>query len=450
MTRPLISYYGDDFTGSTDVMEALASHGIETVLFLQEPDEALMQRFAGARAYGLAGTSRSQSPNWMETHLRTGFQWLKTLNAELCHYKVCSTFDSSVEMGNIGRAIEIGRAVFGAKTVPLIVGAPQIRRYTAFGELFAAYQGRNYRIDRHPVMSRHPVTPMKEANILRHLAHQTSLSAAHLDNVALMAGEEPEKAYMLLIDVLDTATQKAAGSLLWKQLRQTGSTFVCGSSGVEYALIPAWLAAGLIGEKPVFEAPGPVDRLAVVSGSVSPTTERQIRHALSDGFDGVALDPVALSGDESEARIADAVSAGLSSLEAGRSVVLYTALGPEADRGAALDQSGTARHRLGRALGRIQVELVSRAGLSRAVVAGGDTSSHALGEMGIAALTLKLPLPQTPGSPLCVAHGGPVDGLQIALKGGQVGNDDYFSMIRAGGFSATDQKHMIERSGTAA
>lgn len=89
-------------------------------------------------------------------------------------------------------------------------------------------------------------------------------------------------------------------------------------------------------------------------------------------------------------------------------------------------------HRLGRALGHIQAELVSRTGLSRAVVAGGDTSSHALGEMGISALTLKMPLPQTPGSPLCIAHGGPADGLQIALKGGQVGGDDYFSMIRAG------------------
>lgn len=450
MTRPLISYYGDDFTGSTDVMEALASHGIETVLFLKQPDDALMQRFAGARAYGLAGTSRSQSPDWMDRHLRSGFQWLKTLNAELCHYKVCSTFDSSVQVGNIGRAIEIGRAVFGAGTVPLIVGAPQIRRYTAFGELFAAYQGRNYRIDRHPVMSRHPVTPMTEANILLHLALQTGLSSTLLDNVALLAGEGPEKADILLIDVLDMHTQRAAGSLLWNQLRQTGSVFVCGSSGVEYALIPTWSAAGLIGEKPAFASPGPVDRLAVVSGSVSPTTERQIRHALGHGFDGVALDPVTLSGEDSEARIADAVRAGLASLDAGRSVVLYTALGPAADQGAVLDQSGDARHRLGRALGRIQVELVTRAGLSRAVVAGGDTSSHALGEMGIAALTLKLPLPQTPGSPLCVAHGGPVDGLQIALKGGQVGDDDYFSMIRAGGSAQEPSEERAKQPGTAA
>ena len=93
-----------------------------------------------------------------------------------------------------------------------------------------------------------------------------------------------------------------------------------------------------------------------------------------------------------------------------------------------------ARHRLGRALGTILRRLVETEGLSRAVIAGGDTSSHALKELRVDALTTLLPLPQTPGSPLCTAHGGyaPTDGLQIALKGGQVGADGYFSQIRDG------------------
>jgi uncharacterized protein YgbK (DUF1537 family) len=431
MTKPLISYYGDDFTGSTDVMEALASNGVETVLFLKKPDADLLSRFSTARAYGLAGTSRSETPDWMDTHLRDAFAWLQTLDAEFCHYKVCSTFDSAPAVGNIGRAIELGRSVFGETTVPLIVGAPQIRRYTAFGHLFAAYQGANYRIDRHPVMSRHPVTPMDESDLLRHLAKQTALQSALLDNVALMADQSPGEAAILLIDVLDAATQGAAGNLLWQVLRGK-SRFLCGSSGVEYALISAWRASGDIGEKPAFDNAGPVDRIAVVSGSVSPTTERQIQHALANGFGGVPIDPVAISRKDNERAISEAVEAGLAVLADGRSVVLFTALGPAADRGRELDSSAGGRHRLGRALGRIQSELVARARLSRVVVAGGDTSSHALGEMGICALTLGMPLPQTPGSPLCIAHGGPADGRQIALKGGQIGGDDYFSMIRAG------------------
>src|SRR5690606_10773441 len=154
MIRPLISYYGDDFTGSTDVMEALASNGVETVLFLKVPEDDLLSRFAAARAFGLAGISRSETPEWMDVHLAQAFGWLKTLDAALCHYKVCSTFDSAPHVGNIGRAIEIGRMIFGGGPVPLIVGAPQIRRFTAFGELFAAYSESNYRIDRHPMQAK--------------------------------------------------------------------------------------------------------------------------------------------------------------------------------------------------------------------------------------------------------------------------------------------------------
>ncbi|TIX33425.1 MAG: four-carbon acid sugar kinase family protein, partial [Mesorhizobium sp.] len=129
----LLSYYGDDLTGSTDVMEALELGGVPTVLFMRQPDDAQLAQFSHCRAVGLAGTSRSESQQWMDTHLKVAFGWLKTLEAEICHYKVCSTFDSSPTIGSIGRAIEIGRSVFAQDSVPLVVGAPQLKRYTAFG-----------------------------------------------------------------------------------------------------------------------------------------------------------------------------------------------------------------------------------------------------------------------------------------------------------------------------
>ncbi|NKF34423.1 four-carbon acid sugar kinase family protein, partial [Pseudomonas sp. BGM005] len=67
------------------------------------------------------------------------------------------------------------------------------------------------------------------------------------------------------------------------------------SSGVEYALLSAWRQAGAIGGGSAdFPDIGPVERLAVVSGSVSPTTERQIRTAVENGFESIALDPLAL------------------------------------------------------------------------------------------------------------------------------------------------------------
>ncbi|ACI57902.1 type III effector Hrp-dependent outers (plasmid) [Rhizobium leguminosarum bv. trifolii WSM2304] len=441
MDGRLVSYYGDDFTGSTDVMEALASNGVETVLFLDLPSPEFFARFKHCRAIGLAGTSRSETPAWMEEHLAPAFDWLSSLGASICHYKVCSTFDSSPGIGNIGKAIEIGRRRFGQSIVPVIVGAPQLKRYTAFGNLFAAYQGRVFRIDRHPVMSRHPVTPMDEADLALHLSKQTSLPVRLADLVAITAPGADQRIDqltsnsegILLLDVDSEATQAAAGRQLLRVTGRSGG-FVAGSSGVEYALLSGWRQAGLIGEIGAeFPDIGPVDRLAVVSGSVSPTTERQIRTAAENGFESIALDPLELV-SSGEAAVEAAVQAGVGKLKEGKSVIFYTALGPSADRGADIDRLPGARHRLSSSLGTILRRLIEAEGLSRAVVAGGDTSSHALRQLKIDALTTLLPLPQTPGSPLCLAHGDypPTNGLQIALKGGQVGTDGYFAQIRDG------------------
>lgn len=439
--NPLLSYYGDDLTGSTDVMEALASNGVETVLFMDVPDAALLKRFGHCRAIGLAGTSRSETPDWMDENLTPAFHWLKSLSADICHYKVCSTFDSSPKTGNIGKAVEIGRTMFGQPYVPILVGAPQLKRYTAFGHLFAAYQGEVYRIDRHPVMSRHPVTPMAEADLRLHLSAQTALNI-RLADLSMLAAADAENRIddlcrdangMVLFDVDSPESQSQAGHQLLR-LRRGGGWFVAGSSGIEYALLTAWSAAGLTEGKMSFPLPGKADRIAVVSGSVSPTTERQIRHATQNGFSGINLDPLELLGENGNAALEQAIAAGLSSLKRGDSVILNTALGPSADRGGDIDRIPGSRHRLGRLLGTILRRLVEEQQLTRAVIAGGDTSSHALRELHVQALTTLLPLPQTPGSPLCTAHGAyaATNGLQIALKGGQVGSDGYFAQIRDG------------------
>ncbi|RWO87569.1 four-carbon acid sugar kinase family protein [Mesorhizobium sp.] len=435
----LLSYYGDDLTGSTDVMEALELGGVPTVLFMRQPDAALLSRFGHCRAIGLAGTSRSETPQWMDTHLRDAFAWLKTLNAEICHYKVCSTFDSSPTIGSIGRAIEVGRSVFAQDSVPLLVGAPQLKRYTAFGHLFAAYRDQYFRIDRHPVMSRHPTTPMDESDLLIHLSRQTALNSGLVDLATLQSASRSAAfdrltgTPIVLVDVDNLETQALAGKEIWR-VRKPGGSFVVGSSGVEYALLAEWASNGIVSAGHGFTPPGAAERIAVVSGSCSPTTERQIRHALTDGFDGIEVDPVELVSEASQQAITRATASGRASLQAGRSVILYTALGPAADRGAEIDRQEGARHRLGRGLGEILRALTIEQSLRRVVIAGGDTSSHALGEMGVDALTIRMPLPASPGSPLCVAHSRvkAIDGLEVALKGGQVGTDRYFSAIRDG------------------
>ena len=221
----LLTFYGDDFTGSTDALEVLASAGVPTILYLTIPTDKQLSAAPDTQAIGIAGISRSQNPAWMEANLPTVFNRLKSLEAPVFHYKVCSTFDSTPAVGNIGRAAEIGRAIFGDTPVPVVVGAPALGRYVIFGNLFATAAGVTYRIDRHPVMSRHPTTPMDEADLRLHLARQSPLASALVDHAALntLPLEElrhrvqESEAGLVVLDTVDAATQNVVGQILWPE-----------------------------------------------------------------------------------------------------------------------------------------------------------------------------------------------------------------------------------------
>ena len=86
----------------------------------------------------------------------------------------------------------------------------------------------------------------------------------------------------------------------------------------------------------------------------------------------------------------------------------------------------------GMALGRTLRRIIEHCGVRRAIVSGGDTSGHATQELGIYALSALAPT--IPGAAICRAHAeGSMDGLELALKGGQMGSQDYFGWIRDGG-----------------
>lgn len=440
----LLSWFGDDFTGSASVMEVLAFAGIDTVLFSDIPSPALMERFAGAQAVGIASTARTEGPEWMAANLPAPFDFLKGLGAPLLHYKVCSTFDSSPTSGSIGKAIEIGLAAMDARAAPVLTGAPQNRRYQAFGHLFAGTFEGVFRLDRHPVMSRHPVTPMHESDLLKHLAQQTDLPSALVDLEALWS--DPQAALdraleagarMVSIDSMDPVTETAAGRLLWDN--REAMSFVAGSQGVEYALVRHWQEAGLIPPPQPVKGAGEVERIAVVSGSVSPSTARQIAWAEANGFDVIRFDAASVIRDPAQldAQIAKAIETGAASKA---SPLVCSATGPDDPAVTAVREAlkaggmtGTqANEMIGTALGRILDGILRETGLRRAVISGGDTSGHGMRALGIEALQALAPT--IPAAPLCVGHGGGRhDGLQIALKGGQMGSEDFFGWIREGG-----------------
>jgi uncharacterized protein YgbK (DUF1537 family) len=430
----LYTFYGDDFTGSTDVLEQLGSNGIRTVLFLGAPTAEHLAAFPDVEAIGIAGDSRSRSPEWMSANLGAVFQALKRFGAPVTHYKTCSTFDSSPTCGSIGRAMEIGAQIFSPLFVPIVAGAPHLGRYVAFGNLFAAdADGLVQRIDRHP-MSHHPVTPMHEADLRVHLGAQTSMRIGLIDFAALHSGGGPEAAAALiasgyaaiLFDSIDSVSQLNAGLMIWRYSRSE-PIFCAGSSGLTAALIAAWRTAGMLNNVPAPEPLTGSSPILAISGSCSEKTRRQLEYAIAHGYHGIALDPEALLRQDGVAYNA-ALHAAAESLADGRDTVLYTALGPTGTRARGAD--------LGTLLGSLLGQLLARTGRSsrpvrRVVICGGDTSSHAVQQLGLYALSWLANL--QPGVPLCRAHADlDLDGLEVVLKGGQVGGDDFFHVVRGG------------------
>jgi uncharacterized protein YgbK (DUF1537 family) len=446
----LLTYYGDDFTGSTDVMEAFTAAGVPTVLFLELPRLEDLTRFGHMRCIGLAGQSRGKSPAWMQQELPAVFERLHAMGAPILQYKVCSTFDSSAHVGSIGQAIDLGVTTSASTWSPMVVGAPRLKRYQVFGHLFAAANGAVHRIDRHPTMSRHPVTPMQEGDLRVHLAQQTQRRIELIDLAELAEGSGQARCTALqgddqpvvMIDVADTASQIEAGRLVWENRGQ--GVFSASSSGLQYALAAYWRQQGLIPQTPSLPVAQEVPCIAVVSGSCSPMSAAQIQWARAHGFATERLDIAkCLNPQEADAEIARLVNSALASIAQQISPLVFSAEGPddpsvlnfEATASAAQMSKSDAAVRVGHVLAEIMRQILDGSNIRRIVVAGGDSSGAVGSHLGIRALTVQAGM--APGVPLCRAWSDDPqrDGLEVALKGGQLGAPSFYGQVRSGQFA---------------
>lgn len=458
-----LAFYGDDFTGSTDALEVLAFGGMRCALFLSVPTLGQMAALGGFDAIGVAGASRAMSPDEMDAELPDILSGLAALAPQIVHYKVCSTFDSAPAVGNIGRVIELSRSTFAQPVVPIIASTPALGRYCLFGHLFArsGTDGEVYRIDRHPIMSVHPVTPMQESDVARHLQKQAPLAIGNVPLTRLDTQSPAELAehirdmaparQAVVIDGLSADHLTTTGDCLQHMVAgMEAPLFVVGSSGVEYALTQSWQGQKAAASADRYGSFDAVDQVLVVSGSASKLSAMQIEAALDAGFLEVAIDVEALTiGPDTAAAEARLVSAVVSALASGASVMMHTARGPSDPRvarliqglqmrGASLEQ---ARHQSGRLvserLGFVVDAIVRRHRLRRLVLSGGDTSSRITQALGPDALEIRARL--SPGAPLCaVLSSAPhLSGLELALKGGQMGAPDYFVRALRGSAAAT-------------
>lgn len=453
-----IAFFGDDFTGSTDALETLAEMGLDTVLFTGVPTVEQLQAFGDKQAIGIAGMTRTLPTAEIGEQLQRVFELFSAMDVKHVHYKVCSTFDSSPTIGSIGEAIDVGMDAFSVKTVPLVVGAPYLGRYCAFGNLFARMgtggEGEVFRLDRHPSMAKHPVTPAKESDLRLHLAQQTNktiglIDVTQLDRLDASAIvrkiDEETQAAVTLFDAMTEQHLERIGEVLEELSTRQRPLYSVGSSAVSKALCAAWKKQKVVSLRTEWQTLESTKPLLVLSGSGSVVTGKQIEYAIAHGFKEVAIDGVGLANDPDTYDLSAVVKQVREHMQMGRSVIVHTSIGPDDPRlGKAREVmqarglssseiNGFTANLYGKTLAHITDQVAQVLKLDRVVVAGGDTSSLFARHLGIDAVEMVAPI--VPGAPLCKIHAQKphIQGMTINFKGGQVGGADYFLRMEKGG-----------------
>ena len=414
-----VAFYGDDFTGSVDALLQFARRGWTGRLFTGLPDAATLRRAADeVDVVGVAGISRSLSPVEMDAELRPVFAAFAALEPAIVQYKACSTADSAPQVGSLGRVIELARESFGERAVPMLFAQPDFGRYTLFGQHFAAERGTVYRLDRQPTMSHHPSTPMTEADLAVHIGRQTDLPIASIplvayDDLAALLRGAPEAA--LVLDALTDEHLITVGAAV---AALSSPVFAIGSGGLSHGIAAAAPGHG-VAVPTSTASEGPV---LVVSGSRSAQTRRQADAAAAAGW---LVQPLPLDGDGLEAVLPGVHEA----LGTGRGVVLTS---DDADAASAGNRA--VLEAIAEAAASV-VSVVARAGAAhRVIVCGGDTSSRVTRLLGVESLSIAA----NPWGNVVLlrAHAADaadeaVDGLELLLKGGQVGADTLFTDVAA-------------------
>jgi uncharacterized protein YgbK (DUF1537 family) len=291
---------------------------------------------------------------------------------------------------------------------------------------------------------------MHESDLRLHLAQQTRrrIGLVHLAQMtqgqgeAALQAQQGEDQPVLMLDVADLVSQREAGRLVWQQ--RGAGIFSASSSGLQYALTEYWRSEGWLPAVPSLPQAQAVPCIAVASGSCSPMSAAQIEWAEQNGFMAERLDvQMCLDPLRAEAEIARLVALAVGAVSRGVSPIIYSARGPHDPAVKGFDalvqatgiEKAQASERIGMVLAEVMRRLLDRTALRRVVVAGGDSSGAVASHLGIQALTVAAGM--APGVPLCRAWSDNPhrDGLEIALKGGQLGAASIYGDMRAGRIS---------------
>ena len=411
----LLGCVADDFTGATDLASMLVRHGMRTVqvIGVPAPGEALPE----ADALIVALKSRTIPAQHAVRQSLDALAWLQRAGCRQFFFKYCSTFDST-DSGNIGPVADALVAALGCGFAIACPAFPANARSVYQGHLFVGAALLN-----ESGMQDHPLTPMRDPNLVRVLSRQTEgtvglvafgtvdQGAAAIRSALTRLREQGSR--YAIVDAVSDAHLLAIGEAV------SGHALVTGGSGVAIGLPANFRGQGLLGTADPAALPDAPGHAAVLAGSCSRATLFQIG-AARGLVPTLELDPLAAPNAEALVRQALDWAEG----KLGAQPVVIAASAPP-DKVAAL-QAKLGREEAGSlieaAMAGIAAGLVER-GVRRLVVAGGETSGAVVEALGVQRLRIGGEI--DPGVPWTFAEGGTAP-LLLALKSGNFGGRDFF------------------------
>ncbi|MCW8943535.1 MAG: four-carbon acid sugar kinase family protein, partial [Sedimenticola sp.] len=155
----------DDFTGATDLASTLVKQGMSVVQINGIPKQPIT--LTETDAVVIALKSRTAPTHQAIAESLEALHWLQKQGAEQIFFKYCSTFDST-DIGNIGPVTEALLTVMGENFTIACPAFPTNGRTLYQGHLFVGSQ-----LLSDSGMRDHPLTPMRDANLVSVLDRQT-------------------------------------------------------------------------------------------------------------------------------------------------------------------------------------------------------------------------------------------------------------------------------------
>lgn len=432
MNTIIFGCVADDDTGATDEAGMFTQNNLRTVIIIGPPTPETMLKYSERfDAVIIAARTRSIAPEEAKHKTRMSLEALMTLKPKLYKLKYCSTFDSTPK-GNIGPSIDAALETLDLRSTIVVPALPVNGRTTYMGHHFVYDQ----LLSESPIKD-HPLNPMRESNLVTFLQKQTKTKVGLADYRAVKSGPEflrqkfqqleSEGIAMIVIDAVDQE------DLHTISLAAAENRLVTGSSGLAMELPKIFQQKGVLSDEEltydhIRVRPGNRS-VMVIAGSCSVATRKQNEFAKQRGYKSIKVDAEKLiRKDQAPSEIARVAKDAAKIINAEENLLLVTSNNPcEVEKN---KQSGREiglgdveiGNAISRGLGAIAKNVLDQSNVNKVIIAGGETASDIVRELGLEALEVGKPI--DPGVPCCFSLGECK--LALALKSGHFGTEDFY------------------------